>query len=111
MHVLLSGASGLVGTAAIARFAASGHRVTRLVRATGGTSAHGVAWDPDSGRLDPAALAGVGAVVHLSGESIAGGLWTSRRKERIRTSRIRSTRLLAETIACLLYTSPSPRDA
>lgn len=85
------------------RLAAGGHRVTRLVRATSsrhprGTAADARSWAPESGALDPRVLEDVDAVVHLGGASI-GSLWTRGRKEQIRNSRIRTTRLLAERIA------------
>ena len=69
--------------------------MSRLVRASG----DGIPWDPEAGVLDPARLSGVDAIVHLSGESIAGSRWTAKRRERLRSSRIRTTRLLAETLA------------
>lgn len=108
MHILISGASGLIGSSLAPRLSAAGHRVSRLVRTRrgdhGGTGAIGttgatIQWDPDSGVLDPSSLSGVDAIVHLGGESIAGGGWTRKRRERIRNSRIRTTRLLAETLA------------
>jgi hypothetical protein len=55
-------------------------------------------WDPDTGAVEPG-LDGVDAVVHLAGESVAGGRWTEARKRRIRESRVRPTRLLCETLA------------
>jgi uncharacterized protein (TIGR01777 family) len=57
-------------------------------------------WDPAAGRLDPNALDGVDAVVHLAGEPIAQR-WTAAAKRRIHDSRVRSTELLARTIASL----------
>jgi uncharacterized protein (TIGR01777 family) len=57
-----------------------------------------IGWDPDAGRLDPADLDGIGAVVHLAGENI-GARWTAARKRRIRESRVRGTRLLSEALA------------
>ncbi len=105
MHILISGASGLIGSSLAPRLLAAGHRVSRLVRGgRGGNQAgvgagDGIPWDPDAGVLDPARLSGVDAIVHLSGENIAGSRWTRKRRERLRSSRIRTTRLLAETLA------------
>lgn len=59
------------------------------------------AWDPARGVLQPAAIEGADALVHLAGESVAAGRWTAARKARIRASRVDSTRLLAETAAGL----------
>jgi len=99
LAVLVTGASGLVGAALTARLAADGHRVRRLVRAAAGAA--DLAWDPAAGRLAPAALAGFDAVVHLAGENLAAGRWSAGRRRRIRDSRTRGTRLLAEAIAGL----------
>jgi uncharacterized protein (TIGR01777 family) len=98
MRVLVSGSSGLIGSALMKRLVAAGHGVATLVRSAGETGEDAFFWDPSAGRLDDAALAGVDAVVHLAGETIAGR-WTSGKKQRIRDSRISSTRLLSEAIA------------
>ena len=75
----------------------AGHQVVRIVR---NTPAPGeIRWDPAGAGLDPAALRGVGAVVHLAGENIAEGRWTDQRKHRILESRRLGTRLLAEAMA------------
>jgi uncharacterized protein len=74
--------------------------VRRLVR-SGGSSEGSVAWDPDAGTIDAAGLDGVDAVVHLAGEGIASGRWTDERKRRIRESRVKGTRLVAETLAAM----------
>jgi uncharacterized protein len=105
--ILVSGAAGLVGSALVARLVGAGHRVRRLVRAgrrapgdaPGGTTA--IPWDPEAGRLDPAGLEGLGAVVHLAGENIASGRWTAGRRRRIRASRVLGTRLLSDALAAL----------
>jgi uncharacterized protein (TIGR01777 family) len=102
--VAISGSSGLVGAALVRHFEAEGRRVLRLVRGQAGPGQ--VAYDADHDRLDPAALEGVDAIIHLAGESIASGRWTDERKRRIRESRVRSTALLARTAARL-----TPRPA
>lgn len=97
MKVVITGASGLIGSALRPGLTAEGHTILRLVRgpAAGAESR----WDPDRGVLDPNALDGADAVVHLAGESIAGGRWTAARKARIRDSRVRGTALLARSMA------------
>ncbi|OGL10944.1 MAG: TIGR01777 family protein [Candidatus Rokubacteria bacterium RIFCSPLOWO2_02_FULL_72_37] len=101
MIVAVTGASGLVGSALRRALAAQGHDVLPLVR--GAAPAPGervVRWDPAAGTLAAADLEGVDAVVHLAGERIAGR-WTAAKKARIRDSRVRSTALLAGTLARL----------
>jgi uncharacterized protein len=78
------------------RLSAGGHQVTALVRREPGPGQ--IRWDPAGSGLDPAALRGVDAVVHLAGESIADGRWTESRKREILESRRTGTRLLAEAV-------------
>ncbi len=99
MKILVTGATGLVGSALIPLLAADGHEVARLVRSAPGTG--DIRWDPDAGVLDTAALEGFDGVVHLAGENIASGRWNAAKKRRIKESRVRGTRLLAETLAGL----------
>ncbi len=98
--VAISGASGLVGAALADFLEAGGHSVLRLVRRPAG-GAREISWDPRQGAIEAGKLEGIDAVVHLAGESIAGGRWTAARKERIRSSRVQGTRLIAETLAHL----------
>jgi uncharacterized protein (TIGR01777 family) len=105
MRIAMTGSSGLIGSALTARFAQDGHVITRVVR---GAGAHDprhrtVVWDPAAGAIDRAGLDAHDAVVHLAGEDIAAGRWTQARKQVIRESRIRGTRLLCETLAGLAH--------
>lgn len=104
MRVAISGASGLIGTELSSELAAAGDEVVRLVRGQA-SSASEIGWDPAS-RLDPAALSGVDAVVHLSGAPIAPKRWTAERKAELRASRITSTATLASAMAAA---TPMPR--
>ena len=98
MNVLISGATGLIGSALVPELEARGHAVTRLSRSRSG--ANTISWDPSAGTID-GDLEGTEAVVHLAGESIAQGRWSPDKKRRILDSRIQGTRLLAEGIAAL----------
>jgi uncharacterized protein len=97
MRVLVSGASGFIGSAVCRRLRDRGDGVDRLVRGEG----DGVHWEPKTGRFDSAAAEGADAVVHLAGESVFSGRWNEERKAAIRDSRITGTRLLAEGLARL----------
>jgi hypothetical protein len=100
MRILVSGGTGLIGGALVARLRAAGHAVAILTRrAAAGPDA--VTWDPAAGRLDAAALEGLDAVVHLAGESIGAGRLNAARKRAIMNSRAAGTRLLATTLAAL----------
>ena len=101
LHVAVSGASGLVGAALVSFLTTGAHRVTRLVRSAPEPGEDAVRWDPEGGTIDAGGLDGVDAVVHLAGESIAAGRWTSARRARIVSSRVQGTRLLTETLAAL----------
>ncbi len=98
MRVAVTGSSGLIGTALAEALRRGGHQVTPLVRHPPGPGE--IRWDPQAadGGLDPAALDGVGAVVHLSGAPIAGGRWTEARKQKLRASRVQSTQALVTAL-------------
>ncbi len=95
MKVLVSGASGLVGHALIPALEEDGHAVLRLVRHPVRDPGEEMEWNPYSGRIDASSLPPFDAVIHLSGESIAGR-WNTAKKRAIYDSRIRTTAFLAE---------------
>src|SRR5579862_9831043 len=100
MNILVSGSSGLVGTALIPVLTAEGHDIIRLVRSKSWSpSKEMTGWNPMSNDIDAAGLEGLDAVVHLAGEPIASGRWTEAKKARIRDSRVKGTRLLCEALA------------
>lgn len=99
MNILVSGSTGLIGSALVPFLIRQGHRVTRLVRTSPPPGERSVRWDPESGTIDLAGLESVEAVVHLAGDPIAKGRWTPEKKVRIRNSRVQGTRLVAQTIA------------
>jgi len=102
MRVLVSGGTGLVGSSLIPALQRVGHDVSLLSRRATPSPPGGAKsfrWDPQTGTLDAAALEGVDGIIHLAGESIAGGIWTAKRRRRILDSRVSGTRFLAERAA------------
>ncbi len=95
MNILLSGSSGLVGQALLPALNRLNYVVTRLVRASA-TGPNEVFWDAGSDRWElPAAY---DAVIHLAGENIAAGRWTSARKAALWDSRVLGTRHLVQKL-------------
>ena len=101
-RVLVSGASGLVGTSLVRDLTANSIQVTRLIRGPAADSSE-VFWDPFAPDPIPElhALASVDAAVHLSGANVSGHRWTAAYKREIVASRVQSTRTLATAIAQL----------
>jgi uncharacterized protein len=98
-RLLVTGASGLIGSALVPALERRGHTVLRLTRGDA-TRPGEFRWDPARGTLDPRALEGVEGVVHLAGADIATR-WTAAAKARILSSRVLGTRLLATALAAL----------
>jgi uncharacterized protein (TIGR01777 family) len=99
MNILVTGASGFVGSALVARLEKSGHRVVPL-RRSAADRAPGPTWNPHAGQVHLEPAGALDAVVHLAGENIAQR-WTRAAKARIRVSRVDATRLLCEALARL----------
>ncbi|HVA72169.1 MAG TPA: TIGR01777 family oxidoreductase [Candidatus Limnocylindrales bacterium] len=105
MKILISGSSGLVGSALIDSLRAEGHSIARLVRSgspsQSGPAAENIRWEPPTGSMDIAGMEAADAVVHLAGASIAEGRWTPARKQILRRSRVDATRHLIAGLAQL----------
>lgn len=98
LTVAVTGSTGLIGSALVARLRSRGHVVRRVVRSPRDAEGGDVLWSPERSEIDARALAGVDAVINLAGEPISHR-WTAARKRAIRESRVRGTELLARTIA------------
>jgi len=103
MKILVTGSTGLVGTALVKALASDGHTLCRLMRpgsktTSGAKDGFNVVWNPATGELGGAGV-GPDAVVNLAGASIAGGRWTKGRKVLLRTSRIDTTQALVRALA------------
>jgi uncharacterized protein (TIGR01777 family) len=104
MKIVITGSTGLVGTALTQELQSAGHTVCRLIRPStssqsiGNSQGFDVNWNPVTGELGGAAV-GADAVVNLAGASIADGRWTPQRKQLLRSSRVDTTRALVQALA------------
>ena len=100
MKVIVTGSTGMVGTDLCAQLQAEGHEVGRLVRRPAAVD-NEIQWNPADGTIEADQLEGCDAIIHLAGENIAGQRWNDAFKSKIRDSRVKGTRLLAEAVARL----------
>ena len=100
MRVAVTGASGLIGSALVPALRARGDEVIRLVRRAP-SAPDEVRWNPDTGEVDLAGLAGVEGIVHLAGAGVGDHRWTDAYKAEILNSRVRGSRAIARAAAAL----------
>jgi len=105
LNIVITGASGLIGSVLRPFLSTGGHRVFRLVRQKP-VSEDELFWDPRKGRIDLDKIGPVDVIIHLAGENLATGRWTTAKRRRIMESRTRSTKLIAETAINL---NPRPK--
>ncbi|RYY95133.1 MAG: NAD-dependent epimerase/dehydratase family protein, partial [Chitinophagaceae bacterium] len=103
--ILITGGTGLVGTALSRALRQQGHSVIVLTRNPAAAKAEPglryASWSVESGSIDASAFAEADAIVHLAGANVAGGRWTERRKQEIVQSRVRSGELLVKALGSL----------
>jgi uncharacterized protein len=97
LDILISGASGLIGSSLTPFLTTGGHRVFRLVRKLP-KAQEDIFWDTDTGKIDFKDIEGFDAVIHLAGENIGQGWWTEAKKKKIVDSRINGTRTIVNAL-------------
>ncbi len=97
MKILISGASGLVGTHLIPTLLAKGNQVYKLVRREP-RGMDEIRWDAEKGFTDEEQLENFDAVVHLAGDNVASENWSDEKKRSIRESRTVGTRVLVDAL-------------
>jgi uncharacterized protein len=97
-NILITGASGLIGTRLTSLLHEKGYRIAHLSRTTRSGNAHTFLWNVDKQQLDSAAIQPAHAIIHLAGAGIADKPWTKERKNEIISSRTLSTRLLYDEL-------------
>jgi uncharacterized protein len=101
MKILVSGASGMVGSALLPQLLTSGHDVLSLVRRKPRSNKE-LGWNPETGELhNPEQFEGLDAVIHLAGENVAAKRWTPEQKALIKSSRVDATHKLTTALASL----------
>jgi uncharacterized protein len=101
MNILLTGSTGLIGSALTEHLKTSGHTVYPLHRKPATPKSH--YWDPEANQIHLDDDIELDAVIHLAGENIADSRWSQAKKDRILNSRVLGTRLLAEAISQLRH--------
>jgi uncharacterized protein (TIGR01777 family) len=101
MKIAITGSRGLVGSELVAALGRD-HTITRVVRRRQRAKKNVAYWNPETGEVETNALEGHDVVIHLGGESLFG-LWTRKRKDAIRRSRVQGTQLLASVLAGLTH--------
>jgi uncharacterized protein (TIGR01777 family) len=98
-HILITGATGMIGKKLIAGLLLRGHKISILTRKPIKIKDVQVfLWNVDKKEIDKSCLTGVDTIVHLAGAGIADQKWTKERKKQIIDSRVESTELLLKTI-------------
>lgn len=98
MKILIAGASGLIGSALKLEASKVGHEVASLSRSSN-LNKNSFLWNPDEGKIDLRSLEGTDVIINLSGENIAKGRWSDKRKKEVIESRVKSTSLLVESLS------------
>lgn len=97
-RILITGATGLIGTELTTMLTLRGYEVVHLSRGSNNTTVKTFTWDVKNQKIDPTALQDVDHILHLAGANVGEGRWTAKRKKEILDSRLDSTALLKRAL-------------
>lgn len=104
MKILITGATGFVGSCLVTKLVSEGHEINLLTRDISSAKkkfdipCNFFSWDPLSSIPPQESFKDVNAVINLMGENISGGRWTENQKDKIFNSRVIGTRNLVQGI-------------
>src|SRR5881396_91038 len=101
MKIVVSGSTGLVGTALGPVLVSRGHEVVPLVRRAPAAGERALAWDPERGTIDGVGLEGTDVVIHLAGENVFGRWSPAKKRSEEHTSELQSLRTISYAVFCL----------
>jgi len=96
--ILITGASGLIGSRLTSQLLAKNHSVAHLGRKKKEGTVASFVWDVKQNHIDLNAIAGTDTIIHLAGAGVGDKRWTSEWKKEILNSRVQSSKLLFETL-------------
>jgi len=97
-NILITGASGLIGSRLTEMLSQKGHQVSHLSRSKKNDKVKSFVWDVEKGEIDPEALKDAEVIIHLAGAGVADKRWNEKRKKEILESRTKSTALLYQAL-------------
>jgi uncharacterized protein (TIGR01777 family) len=100
-RILITGSSGLIGSYLNKYLSRNENQIFHLRRVKKNPSEHTILWEPVAGLIDPKRLENFDSIIHLGGENISAHRWSNQQKEKIKNSRVRSTRILTQSILSL----------
>lgn len=103
LKILISGASGVIGSHLTPFLTTGGHQVWTLVRRQPDAEKNEIYWNPATGEIDSDSFPDLDGIIHLAGEYIGLGRWSEQRKQRVVESRTKGTGLLVETMLKLRH--------
>lgn len=98
MKIIISGATGFIGSNLVPFLTHAGHEIKKLTRKKSDLASDEISWDPEKGLVPESDMEGCDAIINLAGDNISGGRWTEKKKKSILESRIKATQCLSKAM-------------